>query len=52
VWLGALPVPTLGTKLDNVSLRIALGLLLGVLVVEHTCIWDKCQYSWNTWFVL
>jgi len=35
-WLGALPVPSLGT---NESLRIALGLRLGVpFVAEHTCI--------------
>ena len=39
MWLGALPVPSLGTKLDNESLRIALGLRLGVpIVVEHTCV--------------
>ena len=39
VWLGALPVPSLGTKIDNESLRLALGLQLGVpIVVEHTCI--------------
>ena len=38
-WLGALPVPSLGTKLDNESLRIALGLRLGVpIVVGHTCV--------------
>ena len=38
-WLGALPVPSLGTKLHNESLRIALGLCLGVpIVVEHTCV--------------
>ena len=38
-WLGALPVPSLGTKLDNESLRIALGLRLGVLIiVDHTCV--------------
>jgi len=38
-WLGALPVSSLGTKLDNESLRIALGLRLGVpIVVEHTCV--------------
>ena len=35
-WLGALPVPSLGSKLDDESLRIALGLHLGVpIVVEH-----------------
>ena len=39
VWLGALPVPSLGTKLGNESLRIALGLRLDVpIVVEHTCV--------------
>ena len=38
-WLGALPVPSLGTKLDNESLGIALGLRLGVpIVVEHTSV--------------
>ena len=35
-WLGALPVLSLGTELDNESLRIALGLCLGVpIVVKH-----------------
>jgi len=35
-WLGALPVPSLGT---DESLWIALGLRLGVpIVAEHTCI--------------
>jgi len=39
VWLGALLVPSLGTKLDNDYLRINLGLRLGVpIVVEHTCV--------------
>ena len=38
-WLGALPVPSLGTKLDDESLRIALWLSLVVpTVAEHTCI--------------
>ena len=38
VWLDALPAPSLGTKVNNESLRIALGLRLGVPIVEHTCI--------------
>ena len=38
-WLNVLPVPSLGTKLDDESLRIALGLCLGAaIVVEHTCV--------------
>ena len=38
-WLNALPVPHLGTKLDNNTLRIAVGLRLGSdLVEEHKCI--------------
>ena len=36
---GALPVASLGTKLDSEFLRIALGLHLGVpIVVKHTCV--------------
>ena len=35
--LGIVSVPSLGTKVDNESLRMALGLRLGVpIVVEHT----------------
>ena len=35
-WLNALPLPSLGTKLDNESWRIA---LVGVpIVVEHKCV--------------
>ena len=38
-WLNVLPVPSLGTKLDDESLPIALGLHLGAaIVVEHTCV--------------
>ena len=38
-WLNILPVPSLGTKFDVESLRIALGLYLGAtIVVEHTCV--------------
>ena len=36
-WLNVLPVPSLGTKPDDESLRIALGLCLGAaIVVKHT----------------
>ena len=39
-WLKALPIPSLGLKLDNSSLRIACGLRLGsALCQPHTC---KC----------
>ena len=39
MWLDALPVPSMGTNLDNESLRIALGLRLGVpIIVDHTCV--------------
>ena len=31
-WLNVLPVPSLGTKLDDESLRIALGLHLGAVI--------------------
>ena len=38
-WLNALPVPHLGTKLDNNSVRIAIGLRLGAdIVEEHQCV--------------
>ena len=38
-WLNTLPVPHLGTKLDDDSIRIATGLRLGANIVEeHTCI--------------
>ena len=33
--LGALPVPSLGTKLDNESLRVYD--LVFLVVIEHTC---------------
>ena len=37
-----LAVPSLGTKLDNESLRIALSLRLGVpIVVEHTYVYGS-----------
>ena len=42
MWLGALLVSSLGTKLGNGSLRIALGLRHGVpIVVEHKCVCDS-----------
>ena len=38
-WLNVLPVPHLGTKLDNTSIRIVIGLRLGANIVEeHKCI--------------
>ena len=38
VWLNVLPVPSLGTKLNDKSLRIALGLCLSApIIVDHTC---------------
>ena len=38
-WLNTLPVPHLGTKLDDDSIRIATRLRLGANIVEkHTCI--------------
>ena len=38
-WLNALPVSHLGTKLDNNTLRIAVGVYLGSdLVEEHKCV--------------
>ena len=37
-WLNAIPVPNLGLKLDDQSLRLATGLRLGSeLVVPHRC---------------
>jgi len=37
VWLGALPVPSLGTKLDDESLRMALDSRLGVPNIKCVC---------------
>ena len=38
-WLNVLPVPHLGTKLDDTTVRVAIGLRLGANVVEeHRCI--------------
>ena len=39
VWLHAIPIAAVGTKLDNDSLRIAVGLRLGVDICSpHQCI--------------
>ena len=41
-WLNAIPIPALGLKLDNISLRIACGLRLGSpLCQPHNCICGK-----------
>ena len=38
-WLNVLPVPHLGTKLDDTTVRVAIGLHLGANIVEeHRCI--------------
>ena len=38
-WLNVLPIPHLGTKLDDDSIRIATGLHIGAdIVMEHTCV--------------
>ena len=38
-WLNVLPIPHLGAKLDDTSIRIAIGLCLGANIVEeHKCI--------------
>ena len=48
-WLNVLPVPSLGTKLDDESLHIALGLCLSAaIVVEHTCICGATVDSFGT----
>ena len=41
-WLNAIPIPSLGLKMDNASLRIACGLRLGSpLCQPHTCLCGK-----------
>ena len=38
-WLHAIPIPSLGLKLDNSSIRSVCGLRLGAtLCQEHTCV--------------
>ena len=38
-WLNVLPVPHLGTKLDDTTVRVAIGLRLGANIVEeHRCV--------------
>ena len=40
-WLNALPLPGIGLKLDDASVRIAAGLRLGApLVLPHKCVCD------------
>ena len=48
-WLNVLPVPSLGTKLDDESLRIALGLCLSAaIVVKHACVCGATVDSFGT----
>lgn len=38
-WLSVIPIPQLGTKLDDATIRIAIGLRLGANIVEsHRCV--------------
>ena len=42
VWLNAVPIPSLGLKLDNESLRISVALRLGVeITMPYTCVCGK-----------
>ena len=42
VWLNAVPMPSLGLKLDNESLRICVALRLGVeITMPYTCVCGK-----------
>ena len=42
VWLNAIPMPSLGLKLDNESLRICVALRLGVeITMPYTCVCGK-----------
>ena len=48
-WLNVLPVPSLGTKLDDESMHIALGLRLGAAIaVKHTCVCGATVDTYGT----
>ena len=47
-WLNAIPMPTIGLKLDNNSLRVAVGLRLGIKLCEpHQCICGQLVDPWG-----
>ena len=47
-WLSAIPMPTIGLKLDNSSLRVAVGLRLGIKLCEpHTCVCGQLVDPWG-----
>ena len=47
-WLNAIPIATLGLKLDNNSLRVAVGLRLGTKLCEpHKCICGVLVDPWG-----
>ena len=49
VWLNAIPVPSLGLKLDNESLRISVALRLGVEVaMPYTCVCGTPVHGYAT----
>ena len=47
-WLSAVPVASLGLKLDNSSLRVAVGLRLGTKICEsHKCVCGQLVDPWG-----